>query len=108
MNAYGGVGCIGTSWRGQLYAPAALPPGKEPPVPIWYEAGWAQSRSRRRGEEKILDFTGTRNSNPSVGQPVVSRYTDYAIPAPHVKPMQSTIKTSQYLRINVAQNVPWN
>jgi len=26
---------------GQLHAPAALPPGKEPLVPIGYEAGWA-------------------------------------------------------------------
>jgi hypothetical protein len=26
----------------------ALPPGKEPPVPIGQEAGWAQSRSGRR------------------------------------------------------------
>jgi hypothetical protein len=25
---------------GQLHAPAALPPGKEPPVPIGKEAGW--------------------------------------------------------------------
>jgi hypothetical protein len=39
---------------GQLHAPAALPPEKEPPVPI----GGPQSRSGRRGEEKILDPTG--------------------------------------------------
>jgi hypothetical protein len=26
---------------GQLQAPAAQPPGKQPPVPIVYEAGWA-------------------------------------------------------------------
>jgi hypothetical protein len=26
---------------GQLHAPAAFAPGKEPPVPIGYEAGWA-------------------------------------------------------------------
>jgi hypothetical protein len=26
---------------GQLHDPAALPPGKEPPVPIGKEAGWA-------------------------------------------------------------------
>jgi hypothetical protein len=26
---------------GQLHAPAALPPGKEPPVSIEYEDGWA-------------------------------------------------------------------
>jgi len=26
--------------NGQLHAPIALPPGKEPPVRIGYEAGW--------------------------------------------------------------------
>jgi len=25
----------------QLYTPATLPPGKEPPLAIQYEAGWA-------------------------------------------------------------------
>jgi hypothetical protein len=31
---------LGTGWRcGQLYAPAALPPEIEPPVPIEEEAG---------------------------------------------------------------------
>jgi hypothetical protein len=42
MNTYGGVDIdtrfldLGTSWEvsGQHYAPAALSPGKEPPVPI--------------------------------------------------------------------------
>jgi hypothetical protein len=37
---------------GQLHSPAALPPGKEPLVPIGLEAGWAQSRSGRGGLEK--------------------------------------------------------
>jgi hypothetical protein len=44
-----GSGCIAPpflTWAldgvtGQLHAPAALPPGKEPPVPILWEAGWA-------------------------------------------------------------------
>jgi hypothetical protein len=47
---------------GQLHAPAALSPGKEPP----------QDRSGRCAEEKI--------SCPAV-RPVVRRYTDRAIPA---------------------------
>jgi len=39
---------------GQLDAPAALPPGKEPPVPIGYWTGRPQSGSGSDGEEKIL------------------------------------------------------
>jgi hypothetical protein len=38
---------------GQLHAPAALPPGKEPTVPIGL-----------RGKKKILDPTGTRTPTP--------------------------------------------
>jgi hypothetical protein len=37
---------------GQIHGPTALPPGKEPLVPIGQEAGWDQSRSGRGGEEK--------------------------------------------------------
>jgi hypothetical protein len=31
---------------GQLHVPAALPPGKEPPVSTGYEAGWAPGMVR--------------------------------------------------------------
>jgi hypothetical protein len=34
--------------------------------------------------EKILDLIGTRPPNPSVVQPIASRSTDCAIPAPHI------------------------
>jgi hypothetical protein len=52
-----------------------------------------QSRSGRRGEEKILDPHRDSNSNPSVVQPVTSRYTDWAIPAPelHVFASEKTV-----------------
>jgi hypothetical protein len=66
---------------GQLHVPAALLPGKQPQVPIGLDRrlGGPQSQSGRHGEVKILDPTGIRT--PLVVQPVVSRYTDYAIPA---------------------------
>jgi hypothetical protein len=56
--------------------------GKSPRYPLDRRLSRPQSRSERRGGEKILDPTGTRNSDV---QPVASRYTDYAIPAPHVQ-----------------------
>jgi hypothetical protein len=37
---------------GQLHAPAALPPGKEPLVPIDRRLGGPESRSGHGGEEK--------------------------------------------------------
>jgi hypothetical protein len=37
---------------GRLHAPAALPPGKEPLVPLDRRLGGPQSRSGRGGEEK--------------------------------------------------------
>jgi hypothetical protein len=39
---------------GQLLAPAALPPRKEPLVPIGWRLDGPQSRSGRGGEEKGL------------------------------------------------------
>jgi hypothetical protein len=51
------------------------PRGKSSRYPLSRKLGGPQSRSRRRGEEKILHS----NSDPSVVQPVASRYTDYAV-----------------------------
>jgi hypothetical protein len=42
----------------------------------------SQSWSGRHGEEKILDPTGTRNSDLSIVQLLASRYTDWAILVP--------------------------
>jgi hypothetical protein len=43
---------------GQLHAPAALTPGKEPPVRIGEEAGWASEPVWTTGEEKFLTPPG--------------------------------------------------
>jgi hypothetical protein len=90
MKAYGGSGCtdphfldLDTSYQleesGQLHAPAALPPGKEPRYPSDRRLGGLQRRSGRRGEDKILYPTGTQTPAPC--RPA-SRYTDCAIQAP--------------------------
>jgi hypothetical protein len=61
---------------GQLQAPAALPPGEKAPSTHWVE-GWVDPRAGLDYVDKrILDPTGTRNSDLSVVQPVSSRYTD--------------------------------
>jgi hypothetical protein len=67
---------------GQLDAPAALPPGKEPRYPLYRRLGGPQSQSGRCGEEKILHPTGTQTSNSRVIQPIASRYTYYDLPFP--------------------------
>jgi hypothetical protein len=67
---------------GQLKAPAALFLGKERPLPIDYETGWAS--------EQVWTTWRSENSCPSPGtqtptvQPVARRYTDYAIPALYI------------------------
>jgi hypothetical protein len=58
------------------------PRGKRPRYPFDRTLGGPQSRSGRRGEEKILGPYLGSNSDPSAIQSVASRYTDCAIPAP--------------------------
>jgi hypothetical protein len=66
----------------KLHAQAALLPGKSPRYPLDRMLGGPQSRSGRRGEEKILNPTRTRTPTPRSSSPVASRCTDCATPAP--------------------------
>jgi hypothetical protein len=56
--------------------------GKSPRYPLDRRLGGPQSRSVRRGEEKILDLIETLTPTPLSSSPVASRYTDCANPDP--------------------------
>ena len=60
---------------GQRHAPAALPPGKG--SGIHFIGGWDGPRSRL----DVCGKSGPHRDSISI-QPVASRYTDWAIPAP--------------------------
>jgi hypothetical protein len=62
---------------GQLPAPAALPQGKEPPVPLGQEAGWAaEPFGGAVVKRKITSPRRESNLRTLIVQPVASRYTD--------------------------------
>jgi hypothetical protein len=65
-----GVGC-------QRHVPAALPQGKTR-SPLYTRLGGLQERSGR-----VRKVSSSPGFDPRTAQPVASRYTDYAIPAPH-------------------------
>jgi len=67
---------------GQRHAPAAFIPGKDP-VPIIQEAGWAPGPVWIGAENFVT--TGIRSRTV---QPVASRYTDWANPAPCYRKLQ--------------------
>jgi hypothetical protein len=63
---------------GQHHAPAAFTPGKDT-VAIVEEAGWVPEPAWI-GAENLAP----PGFDPRTFQPVASRYTDYAIPAPRI------------------------
>jgi hypothetical protein len=85
---------------GQHHAPATLlPPGKESPVPIVLEAGWALEPVWAQGlEEKSSAPVGDRTP---VVQSVVRQCTDWATLAPTIP--RNTVETNfwkSFLTVN--------
>jgi hypothetical protein len=108
-----GNGCINprilelcTSWRWvvSFTSRSQYPRRKSPRYPLDRRLDGHQNRSGRRGKEKNLWHYRDSNSDPSVIQPVASRYTHCSIPArpnqkvPWVKrPKRETYYTSLYI-----------
>ena len=63
---------------GQRYAPAVLPPGRTQ-YPLYRKLGEPQGRSGR-----VRKISPAPGFDPLTVQPVASRYTYYAIPAPYI------------------------
>jgi hypothetical protein len=82
MKAYGGIdvfltsALVGGEWS--TSRPGRFIPGERAPEPI----GWVGPRTGLDEVKRILDPTGTGTPTSLVVQPVASRYTDCAIPAP--------------------------
>jgi hypothetical protein len=72
---------------GQLHVPAASPPGRSPGT--HFIEGWVDPRAGLDDMEKwkFLTLPGLELVPLLVVQPVVSRYTDWAIPAHFLKDM---------------------
>jgi hypothetical protein len=67
--------------RGQLHAPAAIPQGKESPMPL---GGWVGPRAGLNAVEKRMISCPCRESNSisSAVRPKVCSYTTLATPSP--------------------------
>jgi hypothetical protein len=81
---------------GQLHAPAALPPVKELPVLIGQETGRTPELVWTTWRRENSWLYRDSKSDPSVVQPVASRYTDCAIPAPIASDVSYLIPTSLF------------
>jgi hypothetical protein len=64
---------------GQIDAPAALSPGKEPLILIGLEAGWTAEPVWVLVKKNLFSPAGNRT--PAI-QPVPHRYSDWTIPDP--------------------------
>jgi hypothetical protein len=67
--------------NGQLHAPAALPPGKDPWYPLDRRLGDPRAVLDAVVKRKIPSSRPESNPRTPIVQPVAQRYTNWAIPA---------------------------
>jgi hypothetical protein len=84
---------LGTSWSWVVsFTPRLLYPRERAPSTLRYEVGWTPEQVwttwRRENSWSYRDL----NSDPSVVQPVASRYTDCTIPASGYKILKKELK----------------
>jgi hypothetical protein len=87
---------------GQLHAPAALPPGKEPPGTHW-KGGWVGPRAVLDAvvKRKIPSPRRVSNLRTPIVQSVAQRYTDWAITALYVFLTFRYLPYGEMLQVNV-------
>jgi hypothetical protein len=88
---------------GRTHAPATLPPGNSPRYPLDRRLGGPQNRYGRRGEEKTPLLHRDSNSDPSIVQPVVSRYTDWAMFSVLLAKVYHLISTTKCFKQSLSQ-----
>jgi hypothetical protein len=72
---------------GQLHSPVTSPQGREPSVLVRQETWWTLEPVWTIWREENYWSYMDPNSEPKVFQPVISRYTDCAIPAAYITDM---------------------
>jgi hypothetical protein len=85
---------VGGKWSASR--PGRFTPGERTPSTNWI-GGQVGPRASLDDVEKILDPYWDSNSDPSVVQPVASRYTDCAIPAPFRFAVRDKNHISKYM-----------
>jgi hypothetical protein len=87
---------------GQLHAPTALPPGKDP---HWI-GGWVGPRAILGTVVKKIS-SPRRESNPNtpIVQPVAQRYTDWAIIVPRMEQFNFCVCVLKYAYVKIKKRL---
>jgi hypothetical protein len=91
---------------GQLHA-SADSPQTESRYPLERRLGGPQNRSGHSVEEKIPSPRRKLNPGHRIDQPVVSHYTDWAIPVPHNEELHNVYASPNIIRVIKWRRMRW-